>query len=127
MTETKRHIVSIGLERFDDKLVLLLTMKGKLTHEDYEYLTPLFENAVAQFAQNDVRMLVDLEHFDGWEARAAWDDFKLGVKHDTEFEKIAVFGHKDWQESAVKVMDWFISGDVKSFHNYQSAVVWLSE
>ncbi len=127
MTETKRHIASIGMERFDDKLVMLLTLKGTLTHEDYEHISPLFDNAVAKFEGKGIRMLVDLEDFDGWEVRAAWDDFKLGIKYDTQFDKIALFGHKDWQEGAITVMDWFMTGEVKSFHNYQSAIVWLSE
>ncbi|MCE0495642.1 STAS/SEC14 domain-containing protein [Vibrio salinus] len=127
MTENKRHIASIGMERFDDTLVMLLTLKGKLTHEDYQEITPLFDSAVEKFQGKGVRMLVDLEDFDGWEIRAAWDDFKLGVKYNAKFDRIALFGHKNWQDGAVKVMDWFISGETKSFHNYQSAIIWLTD
>ena len=61
----------------------------------------------------------------GWELRAAWDDFKLGLKHGSEFEKIAIYGNKNWQEIVEKMGGWFISGETKKFDNETDALAWL--
>jgi len=48
------------------------------------------------------------------------------LKHGNEFEKIAIFGNKKWQEIAAKVGNWFISGETKYFDNGEGALSWLS-
>ena len=57
----------------------------------------------------------------------AWDDFKLGLKHGNEFEKIAIYGNKNWQEITAKIGAWFISGEVKYFESEDDALAWLNE
>ncbi|RQW65166.1 STAS/SEC14 domain-containing protein [Vibrio viridaestus] len=121
-----RHSITFGMERYDQQMVLLLSVKGKLTHEDYLDVTPMLESAFSEAGDKHVKMLVDIEDFSGWEARAAWDDFKLGLKHKADFEKIAIYGHKSWQQGVAKIADWFIAGHTKSFENYQSAIIWLT-
>jgi len=59
--------------------------------------------------------------------RAAWDDFKLGMKHGKEFEKIAILGNKRWQELATKISAWFISGESKYFEDVNEAFRWLDD
>lgn len=59
--------------------------------------------------------------------RAAWDDFKLGLKHGNEFDKIAIYGNKKWQEYLSKIASWFISGDVKFFEDANEALEWLQQ
>ncbi|MDW2178190.1 STAS/SEC14 domain-containing protein, partial [Vibrio sp. 1637] len=46
---------------------------------------------------------------------------KIGPK----FEKVAIYGDKHWQELASKVGGWFISGEMQSFNEYDSAIKWL--
>ena len=70
--------------------------------------------------------LVDISELDGWEARAAWDDFKLGQKHGSEFESIAIVGSQRWLDAAAKVGSWFMSGEIKSFDNVGDARGWLN-
>ena len=72
-------------------------------------------------------MFIDGSELEGWELRAAWDDFKLGLKHGGEFDKIAIFGNKKWQEYASKLASWFISGDVEFFDDPGKALAWLQE
>ncbi|TYK65286.1 STAS/SEC14 domain-containing protein [Colwellia echini] len=122
---TDRHGLSIGIERSGDNFFLSLKAVGTLTHADYEVITPLIDSALATVKQPSVDMLVDGTELDGWEIRAAWDDFKLGLKHNNEFHKIAILGNKKWQELAAKIGTWFISGEVKYFDNIADATVWL--
>jgi hypothetical protein len=80
-----RHGLSIGVERTGEVLFLSLKAQGKLTHEDYEIITPIIDSALAEVKEQQVKVLFDGTELEGWEARAAWDDFKIGLKHGNEF------------------------------------------
>jgi len=122
----KKHGLSIGIERVDNNFFLSLKAVGKLTHEDYETITPMIGSALNEIREPKVKVLIDGTEMEGWELRAAWDDFKLGLKHGGEFEKIAIFGNKNWQEITAKIGSWFISGEIKYFDNNDDALIWLS-
>jgi hypothetical protein len=46
---TDRHGLSIGIERVDSEFFLALKAVEKLTHQDYEVITPLLEAALLVF------------------------------------------------------------------------------
>ena len=121
----KRHGLSIGIERINENFFLSLKATGKLTHDDYKAITPMIESALEGVDQPKIKALVDGTELEGWEMRAAWDDFKIGLKHGSEFEKIAIYGNKRWQEMSAKVGSWFVSGEVKYFDNRDEALDWL--
>jgi len=123
----ERHGLSIGIERSGSNFFLSLKAVGKLTHKDYETITPMIDSALSAVKEAQVKVLIDGTEMEGWELRAAWDDFKLGLKHGNEFVKIAIYGNKNWQEITAKVGSWFISGEVKYFENREGALAWLSE
>lgn len=123
----KRHGLSIGVERAGSDVFLSLKAIGKLTHEDYETITPMIDSALAEVKEPKVKAIIDGTELEGWELRAAWDDFKIGLKHGNEFDKIAIYGNKNWQEIAAKVGSWFISGEVKYFEDCDTALDWLQQ
>ncbi|UPQ89668.1 STAS/SEC14 domain-containing protein [Vibrio sinaloensis] len=122
-----RHGITIGIERIGSESVLMLKATGKLTHEDYERIVPVLDSNLQGLNSMHVKMLVDITEFSGWELRAAWDDFQLGLKVGLNIEKIAIYGDKNWQELAAKVGSWFISGQMESFGSYELAVEWLTD
>lgn len=124
---TTRHGLSIGIERVENDFFLSLKAVGKLTHEDYKTITPLIDSALAQVKEPNVNVLIDGTELEGWELRAAWDDFKLGLKHNNEFRKIAIYGNKNWQEITAKIGAWFISGEVQYFDNLLEALHWVKK
>ncbi len=124
---TTIHGLSIGIDRVDERYFLFLKAIGKLTHEDYGVITPMIESALEGVSAPKMRVFVDGSEMEGWEPRAAWDDFKLGLKHRREFERIAILGNKHWQELAAKVSSWFISGEAKYFEDQGQALTWLQE
>lgn len=123
---TTRHGLSIGIERIGNEFVLTLKAVGKLTHEDYQMITPMIDSALDGVKDPRVKVLIDGTELDGWELRAAWDDFKLGLKHGNEFDRIAIYGNKRWQEMAARVGSWFVSGEARYFDDYEAAVAWLN-
>lgn len=122
-----RHGLSIGIERVGNEFFLSLKAVGKLTHEDYKKITPMLDSALEGVKDPKVKAFIDGSELEGWEVRAAWDDFKLGLKHGGEFDKIAIFGNKKWQEYTAKIGSWFISGEVKYFEDVSEAFSWLQE
>ncbi|MDO6721493.1 STAS/SEC14 domain-containing protein [Psychrosphaera sp. 1_MG-2023] len=126
MTSIK-HGLSIGIERSENDFFLSLKAVGKLTHEDYKIITPMIDSALAQVKDPNVNVLIDGTELQGWELRAAWDDFKLGLKHNNEFRKIAIYGNKNWQEITAKIGSWFTSGEIKYFDQLDEALHWLNK
>lgn len=122
-----RHGLSIGIERVNDEFFLSLKATGKLTHEDYEKINPMIDSALEGVKDPNIKVFIDGSEFEGWEIRAAWDDFRLGLKHGNNFDKIAIFGNKKWQEYTAKFGSWFISGEVKYFEDVDEALTWLQE
>ncbi len=124
---TTKHGLSIGIERTDNFFFLSLKITGKLKHEDYEIITPMINSALEGIKDPEIKALVDGTEMEGWELRAAWDDFKLGLQHGSVFQKVAIYGNKNWQEITAKIGSWFISGEVKYFESYDEAIAWLAK
>jgi hypothetical protein len=125
--KSQRHGLSIGIERIGSNFFLSLKAQGKLTHKDYELITPLIDSALSEVKEPKVKALIDGTELEGWDVRAAWDDFKIGLKHGNEFGKVAIYGNKKWQELTAKIGSWFISGEIKYFDNENEAIYWLNE
>lgn len=126
MRQAKFHGISVGTSRVDDAVFLHIKAVGKLTHADYQLMTPMIESALEAAGDPHIHALVDGTELDGWEARAAWDDFKLGLHHGKQFEKIAIYGNRRWQELAAKIGSWFIAGEVRYFEDLDDALRWLT-
>ncbi len=124
MTE-KRHGLTVGVENNDNEIFLSLKAIGTLTHDDYEQATPVIDQALEYVKGPEVNVFIDGTELEGWEVRAAWDDFKMGMKHNNQFKKVAIYGNKKWQETASKVGDWFTSGEVQFFEDEKKALDWL--
>ena len=126
MSNNSKHGISIGLNRVKNYFFIKMDIIGSLTHEDYEIITPMLENALQGVEEPKISLLIDATKFDGWSLQAAWDDLKLGLKHNKDFEKIAFVGNKSWQEYSIKISNWFSLGKMEYFENIEDALVWLS-
>ncbi len=120
------HGISIGISRVNDDFYMSIDICGKLTHADYEIMVPMLENAIKDVREPKIKAIVDMIDFEGWELRAAWDDLKLGVKHNREFFRIALVGNKNWGKIAAKISNWFISGEIQYFEKRQEGLDWLA-
>lgn len=64
------------------------------------------ENAQAVAAQEikrlgKIKLLVILEHFQGWERGADWGDVTFFTIHDQDIERIAIVGDEKWRDQAL--------------------------
>ena len=106
----------------DSPHIIGFTLSGKLHDEDYRAFVPVVEAAVA--AEGKLSLFARFENFHGWDLRAAWDDFKFGVKNYTSFERIALVGEQRWQEWMAAFCKPFTGAEVRYFDADDSAAAW---
>lgn len=103
--------------------------KGTVTANDYE--TVIIPAVEALFSQRSkARFLYHLgTDFTGFEAAAMWDDAKIGLKHISGWERMAVVSDVEWIRAAIKVFGLAMPGHVRVFHNNEisKAKQWISE
>lgn len=109
--------------------VVAITAKGTVTGEDYDnVLIPAIEEKLQRHQK--IRVLYQLgQDFSGFTAAAMWEDAKVGIKHLTAFEKIAVVSDVDWIVGAVKVFAFVIPCPLRIFRNEKlsEAITWVSQ
>jgi hypothetical protein len=127
MSEIYEHGINIGISRVRNQFFVKMKIVGRLTHDDYEMITPLLENALNGVEHPNISLLIDATNFEGWSLQAVWDDLKLGLKHNKDFYKIALVGNKSWQEYGVKISNWFSKGSIEYFEKTDDALAWLSQ
>lgn len=88
---------------------------GRVTAEDYEsVLMPAVEAASEGDAK--VKMLIVFgSEFEGYEAEAALDDFKMGLRDWGDFDQIAFVSDNGMYRSLVKGMGFLMPGEVRVF------------
>ncbi len=118
--------IFIELFREEEEVYVEFTLRGKLTHEDYETFVPFIESAIKDLPPNRLKILIDMKDFEGWSLEAAWDDFKFGLEIREDIEKMAVVGDKKWEELFTKMVGWLISGKAKFFRDKEEARRWLT-
>jgi hypothetical protein len=116
------------IENLPDNM-LGFSAKGAVTAEDYEsVIIPAVEALFSR--QSKVRLLYHLgPDFSGVEAAAMWDDAKIGLKHISGWERVAVVSDVEWVRAGVNVFGLVIPGHIRVFHNseYSEAKRWLTE
>ncbi|NQZ56114.1 MAG: STAS/SEC14 domain-containing protein, partial [Lentisphaeraceae bacterium] len=51
----------------------------------------------------------------GWDAHAAWDDLRLGLKINSKVRKIAIVGELKWESWMSKCISPFVKGEMRYF------------
>jgi hypothetical protein len=109
--------------------VLGLRASGEVTAEDYKtVLVPAIEEQLTKHRK--VRLLYVIgDEFKGYTGGAAWEDAKVGMKHLTSFERVAVVTDIDWIENMIKAFGFAIPGEVRVFDDDDlgAARQWICE
>lgn len=109
--------------------VLGLEARGEVTGADYEsVLIPAVDEMLAR--RRSIRFLYHLgNEFTGFDAKAMWDDAKVGLRHLAAWERVAVVTDVAWIRTAVKMFAFVMPGQVRIFSNSELAGArqWLSE
>lgn len=100
-------------------------LSGKLHDADYKTFVPTMERILA--AEGTVHLFAQFEDFHGWDLHAAWDDFKFGLKHYKDFDRIAMVGDRKWEKWMAQVCRPFTRATVRYFDasHIDEAWAWL--
>lgn len=105
------------------------TARGKVTGADYANV--FVPDVEAAFALNrKLRLLYYLgPEFTGFDAGAMWDDTKLGFRHWSGWERIALVTDVNWLRLTAKAMGFTVPGEFRLYGNDQlaEAKAWVSE
>jgi hypothetical protein len=103
-------------------------ISGKLSPTELqafqEQVAPLFK------ASGDMRFMVILEEFEGWEKGRGWEDVGFTDAHDDYLSKFAIVGDEAWRD---QVLMFTLAGlrpvDIRYFSTADEAAAraWLAE
>ena len=67
--------------------------------------------------------------FDGWDAGAAWEDLKFGVKHFDDIDRMGMVGQKKWPHALAIFFKPFTKAKARYFDETESAQArkWFDE
>lgn len=102
--------------------VVAFKLSGKLHDEDYKTFVPMVDQAIAESGK--VRMLVHFHEFEGWDARALWDDIKFATTHCSTIERIALVGEKAWEKYMAMVCKPFTMAKIQYFDATEIDAAW---
>jgi hypothetical protein len=117
----------IQLDEENEGRILVVHVSGKLTRADYVNFVPEFERLV--LVHGKIRLLFDMTGFSGWDAGAAWEDFKIGIHHFSDIERLAMVGEKKWQHGMAIFCQPFTGATLRYFDRADAAEArkWLDE
>jgi len=111
-----------------DNVLGVLTI-GKITGADYEtILIPALEEKLKTNAK--IRMLYHIGNdFAGFELSAIWDDAKLGIKHLSEWERIALVSDHETINSFMKFFRHLITCQIRIYKDDEldKAKAWVTD
>jgi len=111
----------------ENEKVLVVSVSGKLTKEDYEDLVPEVDRLIQEHGK--IRILFEMRDFHGWNAGAIWEDTKFAFRHFHAIERLAVIGEKSWQKGMTIFCKPFTGAQIKYFSHAQAdeACQWIQE
>jgi len=107
--------------------IVVVHVSGKLVKADYEHFVPEIERLVRRHGK--LRLLFDMTDFHGWEVSAAWEDFKFGIEHFSDIDRLAMVGEKRWQHGMASFCKPFTKAAVRYFDHADTVAAreWLDE
>jgi hypothetical protein len=106
--------------------LLIVRLSGKLHKKDYERFVPTLEKAIQEHGQ--LRLLVEMYDFHGWDAGALWADAKFDMTHFGDLERVAIIGETTWEKLIVNFFKPFTKATVRYFplERAAEARTWIS-
>lgn len=114
----------IDIKHLEDNIISV-TVSGTLTESDYETLKPRLEREAQE--HDTMRLVWEMEGFEGWQPGALWEDAKLDMQINSEVTRLAMLGEARWQDWLTQLSKPFAAGDVRYFDRSErdAAYAWI--
>jgi hypothetical protein len=113
----------------NDGNLVALNLQGKITHEEFEALTPMIDSQIEKDG-GEIRLLLDLVEFEGYEdLHALWEHFVLVKNHHKFVKRVAVLGSAEWEKRFAQLAGQFALADVGYYEagEMEDAIGWLCQ
>jgi hypothetical protein len=122
--------VSMSIRLIEQREGLLeFQATGTITGDDYDdVMIPAVERALE--TNDRVRVLYQLgPDFEGFELAAAWDDARLGLRHWSAFERMAIITDVQWVRASVRAIGFAMPCPIQVFalSEREDARRWIEE
>jgi hypothetical protein len=105
--------VAIELNEEAGGKLLIISVTGKLSKEDYKSFVPKVEELILKFGK--IRVVLEMRDFHGWETSALWEDIKFDIKHLSDIDSLALVGDKKWEKGMSIFCKPFTKAQIKYF------------
>jgi hypothetical protein len=118
--------MAVELHEQNGGKVVIVRVTGKLSQEDYQRFVPEIERLIEKFG--NIRVLVEMLDFHGWEAAALWEDIKFDAKHFADIDRLAVVGDRKWEKGMAAFCKPFTTAEIQYFDltDIQEAHEWIT-
>jgi hypothetical protein len=101
--------------------VVAIAAKGRVTREDYEgVLIPAVNDVFKRHGK--IRLYYEFgTGYSGFDAGAALQDFKVGVEHWKDWERVAVVTDVEWLKQATLAFGFLLPGRMRVFSLAEAA------
>jgi universal stress protein A len=96
----------------DEGNFVAVRLSGKLEDADYTEFVPVIQGAAEK---GKLHLLVDMREFEGWDARALWDDIQFDARHGGQIERVAFIGDARWHTWMAKICRPFTWAQMQFF------------
>lgn len=116
------------LKGFPDNVVAM-SAHGEVTKQDYEtVLIPAVDKALK--TNEKVRLLYEIgPDFASYDAGAAWEDFEVGMKHISRWERVAVITDIGWIKHSMQLFGFFMPSVMRVYPvaDAAKARLWITQ
>ncbi len=109
--------LAINLNNF----YLELSIKGKLTKEEFKAFEEKIESLLEIYSVPKMNILLDIREIEGIEFKSLWDDLLFTIRHFEEIERICVIGNTKLEEYTIGIANKLSSKELHYYKNYEDA------
>jgi len=116
------HVDEVVHDKF-----LEFALHGSLSRADFKHFVPEIERMIRRHVE--IRLLVTLHYFHGWDAGGLWEDIKWDARHFNHIERLAIVGEKSWHQRMTDFCKPFTTAEIRYFalDQLSEAITWLNE
>ena len=82
--------------KLEEDNLAVFRVSGKLGKDEFDQIQAETESAIHKVGQ--IKILVLLEDFAGWEAAEGWEDTSFAERNDPYIQKFAIVGDAKWRD-----------------------------
>lgn len=82
--------------KLEDDNLAVFNISGKLGKAEYDQILSEIESAIEKVG--DIKILVLLEDFTGWEKAKGWEDASFADRNDVYIKRFAIVGDEKWRD-----------------------------